>query len=85
MQQTMVDDPGGDSFREYKRLIINELERIARDMRDLNDRIEQFRREDVAQMRTDIAILKFQAALWGSVAGLVTTGMITLAVRFIHV
>jgi hypothetical protein len=81
----MADSQDGDTFREYKRLIINELERIARDMRDLNDRIEQFRREDVAQMRTDIAILKFQAALWGSVAGLVTTGLITLAVRFIHV
>jgi len=80
----MADGQDGDTFREYKRLIINELERIARDMRDLNDRIEQFRREDVAQMRTDIAVLKFQAALWGSVAGLVTTGLITLAVRFIH-
>jgi hypothetical protein len=79
-----TQDRDDATFREYKRLIINELERIARDIRDLNERVEQFRREDVAQMRTDIAILKFQAALWGSVAGLVTTGLITLAVRFIH-
>ncbi len=78
-------DKDNASFREYKRLIINELDRIARDIRELNERVEIFRREDVAQMRTDIVILKFQAALWGSISGLVATGLITLAVKFIHV
>ena len=73
------------SFEEYRLLLMNELERLGRDVREVNRMVEQFRREDVAQMKTDIALLKFQAVLWGSVAGFVSTGIVYLAVKLIHV
>lgn len=73
------------SFEEYRLLLLNELDRISKDVRELNDKVDLFRREDVAQMKTDIAVLKFQAALYGAIAGLATTGLVTLAVKFIHV
>jgi len=69
---------------EYRRLILNELDRISRDMRALNDKVEKFRQDDVAQMKTDIALLKFQAALWGAIAGVTATGIVTIAVKLIR-
>lgn len=73
------------SWGEYRRLILAELERISREIKDLNVKIEKFRQEDVASMKTDIVLLKFQAAMYGAIAGLVATGAITLAVRLIRV
>ena len=35
-------------------------------------------------MKTDIALLKFQAALYGAVAGFVATAVLTLVVRLVH-
>lgn len=72
------------SWGEYRRLILAELERISRDIRAVNDKVEKFRQEDVAQMKTDIALLKFQAALYGTIAGVISTGIITVAVRLIR-
>lgn len=69
---------------EYRRLILAELERINNAVRDLSERVERFRQEDVGQMKTDIAILKFQAALWGAIAGIAATGIISLAVKLIR-
>jgi hypothetical protein len=73
------------SWGEYRRLILAELERISKDIRELNAKMEAFRQQDVAQMKTDIALLKFQAALYGAISGIVTTGIISFAIKFIHV
>lgn len=72
------------SFEEYRLLLVNELERTSAGLRDLNQKVDQFRREDVAQMKTDIALLKMQATIYGAIAGLVSTGAITLLVKYIH-
>lgn len=73
------------SFEEYRLLLINELERMAKELRLLSDKVEQFRRQDVAEMKTDIALLKLQATIYGAIAGLVSTGIITAIIKFIHV
>lgn len=71
-------------WSEYRRLILAELERISHDIKSLNDKVERFRQEDVSQMKTDIALLKFQAALWGATAGVAATGIISFAVKVLR-
>lgn len=79
----MADGDGTREWGEYRRLILSELERISRDLSSINDKIERFRQEDLAQLKTDIALLKFQAALYGSVAGVVITILISVVPRFL--
>lgn len=73
------------TFEEYRLLLVNELERTSRELSGLNDKIERFRREDVSQMKIDIALLKLQATIYGAVAGLVSTGAMYIVVKLIHV
>jgi len=79
--------PEHDSERgwgEYRRLILSELERISGDIRNLNDKIQRFREEDISQIKTEIALLKFQAGLYGSVGGLIFSTLVTLALKFLR-
>ena len=78
-------DSGDDSWRENRLLVASEMKRISHDIRLLNDKVEDFRRIDAAEMKKDIALLKFQAALYGAIAGLVSTGLITFAIKLIRV
>ena len=73
------------SFEEYRLLLVTELERVSSELRRINDKVEQFRRDDVAQMKTDIALLKLQASIYGAVAGVLTTGVVTAIIKFIRV
>ena len=52
-----------DSWSEYRRLVLSELER-------LNEGIEVLKKE-IAAARRDIAILQVKAGVWGFMAGLV--------------
>ena len=85
MDEEQRDVAERTSWGEYRRLILAELERISKDIRSVNDKVERFRQEDVAQMKTDIALLKFQAALYGAISGIIATGIISFAIRFIRV
>jgi hypothetical protein len=69
---------------EYRRLVLAELERIARDMENLADKIDRFRTDEIAQIKTDIALLKMQAAAWGALAGVIVTILVSLIPKFIR-
>jgi hypothetical protein len=75
--------PPPDDWGQYRRLILSELERIANDIRGINEKIERFRQDDLSQIKTDIALLKFQAAMWGAGAGVVVTGVVSLILKFV--
>ncbi len=72
------------SWGQYRRLILAELERISKDISNTNEKIDIFRQQDVTQMKTDIALLKFQAALYGSLAGILSTGIVTVVLSLIR-
>lgn len=79
-----MSDPQLDrSWGEYRRLILSELERITRNIGEINEKIERFRQEDLSEIKTDIALLKFQAAMWGAGAGAVFTAVITFAPKLL--
>jgi hypothetical protein len=78
------DSEAGDrSWDQYRRLILSELERMNATIEAINRKIETFRQEDIASIRTDIALLKFQAAMWGAGAGIVFSGLVALASKFL--
>jgi hypothetical protein len=75
--------PAPETWEEYRRLVMDTLDRIGRDISNINEKIERFRQEDLLQIRTDIALLKFQAALWGAGAGIIITLATTLLPRLL--
>ncbi len=64
----MVDPP--ESWGEYRRLILAELERISVDLKTLNDKLDQFRQDEISKIKIDIAMLKVKASGWGALGGL---------------
>jgi hypothetical protein len=66
---------------EYRRQILSQLERIRFEIDQITGKIEDFRAKDLAELRTDIALLKFQAALWGSIAGTLFSAIATAVLK----
>lgn len=77
--------PEGDGdWGTYRRLIISQLDDINGSIGKINDKIERFRAEDISQIKTELALLKQQAMILGSVAGIVSSGAVALLVKFLH-
>jgi hypothetical protein len=68
----------------YRRLIISQLDDINQSIGRINDKIERFRSEDINQIKTELALLKMQAALLGSIAGIVSSGAVALMIKLIR-
>ena len=66
---------------EYRRLILSELERIGHEIRAVNEKVDRFRVEDLSRIKTDIALLKFQAAMWGGIGGTAFGAIATAIVK----
>jgi hypothetical protein len=62
-----------DSWREYRRLILAELERINKSIVDINAKIEQFRADEISQIKVAIAMLQVKSGVWGAIAALAVT------------
>jgi hypothetical protein len=78
-----MSDVRASDWSEYRRLILSELERIGEDIKSINGKIEKFRQDDLSQIKTDIALLKFQAALWGGLGGIVFGTIMTFILRLL--
>lgn len=63
-------DPS-DTFGEYRRLILSELERLSSSVQDLTHQINQLRASDLAEIRSEIGMLKVKAGVWGLLGGLI--------------
>ena len=59
-----------DGWREYRRMILAELERINQSVMALNLKLEKFHAEEISQLRVDIAMLQVKSGIWGGIAGL---------------
>lgn len=56
---------------EQRLLVLSTLERIANDVTNIYSKLEKIRTDDLWRIKTDIALLKFQAAMWGALGGTV--------------
>jgi hypothetical protein len=78
------DDPRLHDWGQYRRLILSELKRINTSIGEINAKIERFRQEDLNQIKTDIALLKFQALLYGAAASAVVSLLIAVFTAYIR-
>jgi hypothetical protein len=79
-----VADPNvPDDWVSYRRLILSELERISEDVRRISGKLDDFRAQDLAEIRVEVAMLKVKAGVWGGLSGLVTAvgALILVVVR----
>lgn len=75
---------GDGDWGTYRRLIVSQLDDINSSIGKINDKIERFRAEDISQIKTELALLKMQAALLGSIAGIVSSGVVAFLVKTIR-
>jgi hypothetical protein len=82
-----VSPPEGDSapWGEYRRLVLAELESLKRSVLEVTDKIERFRAEDLAQIKSDITLLKFQAMAWGVIASAIVSVVVGVIIRYIKI
>jgi hypothetical protein len=69
----MADDEG--SWVEYKKLILAELERLSAGIASLNAKIDLMRSDDIAQIKAEVAVLKFKSGLWGAAFGAIPSAI----------
>ncbi len=68
---------------EYRRYVLLELERMGRVITAISEKVDKVRLDDLSIIKTDIALLKFQAALWGALGGIVFGSIVTLVMKFL--
>ncbi len=49
----------------------------------ISEKVDKVRLDDLSIIKTDIALLKFQAALWGALGGIVFGSIVTLVMKFL--
>jgi hypothetical protein len=62
---------------EYRRLILQELQRLHEGVAEVNAKIGALTSLEIAGIKAEIAVLKFKSGLWGFTAGAVP-GVIAL-------
>lgn len=62
--------PEGDGdWGEYRRLILQELQRLHEGVAEVNGKIGVLSSLEIASIKAEIAVLKFKSGLWGFAAG----------------
>lgn len=65
---------GGDvapGWSEYKLLVLDHIERLSRQLSIVETKLDTFRADDIATLKTEVALLKLRAGLWGAISGAV--------------
>ena len=62
-------DQAHGGFDEYRRLILENLEQLRREISRVGLKVDALRETDLASMKVDIALLKFKASMWGALGG----------------
>jgi hypothetical protein len=76
-------DSGLSDWGEYRRLILSELDRIGSETKAANKKIDDLQGQDLAQIKTDLALLKFQAGMWGGVGGIIFGTIMTFILKLL--
>lgn len=70
-----------NGWNTWSKYVIKELRRLSDKIEDMDDDINDHRVEllkSLEKLNGDIRLLKFQASLWGSAAGALLAGIVTL-------
>lgn len=69
---------GAPGWNEYKLLVLDQLEGLKSQVRSLENKVDAFRADDIANVKVEIALLKQKAGLWGAIAGFVPGALAAL-------
>lgn len=71
-------------WNEYKLLVLDKLEVVCGQIKELERKVDAFRSDDIASVKVDIALLKQKAGLWGAIAGLVPSAIAAIVWWLTH-
>lgn len=60
-----------NGWSEWEQLVLHELERHETRLNEIRSMLDNVRQQDLPQLRTEIALLKLRAGIWGAVAGMI--------------
>jgi hypothetical protein len=55
-----------------RKLILDSIDRLRDELAAIKSKLDQFRQDDIAQIRTEIALLKVKSSMWGAAMGAAT-------------
>lgn len=71
------------NWSEYRRLVLDTLERIDKELALMNNKIDQqdnTKSDQISDMKIEIGMLKVKAAMGGVVGGAIASGVVSLIV-----
>lgn len=63
---------------EYRRLILQELQRLHDGIAEVKGQIGMLHTSDIATLKAEIAVLKFKSGVWGFMAGAIPASVVAL-------
>lgn len=73
---------GGNGWSEYQRLVIDRLDRLDHKINSIQAQIDQIHREEISEIKVDIAMLKVKAGVFGLVGGFLPAAALALYFLF---
>lgn len=67
-----------EAWDYYRRQILTEIARLGSQLDVVKTKVDQFRQDDIADIKTEIALLKLKSSLWGAAMGGATAILVTL-------
>ncbi len=67
-----------NGWGQYERLVLNRLDRIDAEMKEIKAEIHNLQMEEIGKMKIEIAMLKVKSGAWGATAGAVPAAIIAL-------
>jgi hypothetical protein len=58
-----------ESWTQYRRLILAELQRINDTIVEVDKKLDRMRSDDISQLKVDVAMLQVKSGVWGGLAG----------------
>lgn len=71
--------PEVDGWDVNRKMILAELTRMGDELQAVREAFDMFRWRDLGELRTDIALLKFKASLWGGALGAIGGILVSVA------
>jgi GTPase Era involved in 16S rRNA processing len=80
-----MPDEGEQNWGEYRRLILAQLQDLKESVLAVTEKIERFRAEDLAEIKSDVKLLKFQATMVAAIASAIVSIIVGVIIKYVKV
>lgn len=84
---TADDERRLETWNEYRKLVLNQLEALQASADSVVVKLEQFRitnEKELADMRIELALLKLKASMWSGIIGALSASLVTIGAVFLR-